>query len=51
MRRVGAETTFGRVIKMVEEAEANRAEVQRFADKFTGYYLPVVAGIALLTSL
>ena len=47
--RVGAETTFGRVIKMVEQAEANRAEVQRFADKFSGYYLPVVAGIALLT--
>jgi len=35
--RVGAETTFGRVIKMVEEAEANRAEVQRFADKFSGW--------------
>ncbi len=47
--RVGGETTFGRVIKMVEQAEANRAEVQRFADKFSGYYLPVVAGIALLT--
>ncbi|HEY3311528.1 MAG TPA: cation-translocating P-type ATPase [Anaerolineales bacterium] len=47
--RVGAETTFGRVIKMVEEAEANRAEVQRFADKFSAWYLPVVAGLALLT--
>jgi len=46
---VGVETMFGRVIKMVEQAEANRAEVQRFADKFSAYYLPVVAGIALLT--
>jgi Cu+-exporting ATPase len=49
--RVGPDTTFGRVVKMVEEAEANRAEVQRFADKFSAYFLPVVAGIAALTFL
>jgi P-type Cu+ transporter len=49
--RVGPDTTFGRVVKMVEEAEAHRSDVQRFADKFTGYYLPIVAGIALLTFL
>lgn len=47
--RVGADTTFGRVVKMVEEAEANRAGVQRFADKFSAYFLPVVATIAALT--
>jgi Cd2+/Zn2+-exporting ATPase/Cu+-exporting ATPase len=47
--RVGPDTTFGRVVKMVEEAEANRADVQRFADKFSGYYLPIVTGIAALT--
>ncbi len=49
--RVGAETTFGRVVRLVEEAEANRADVQRFADRFSGYYLPVVLGIAALTFL
>lgn len=49
--RVGNETTFGRVVKLVEEAEARRGDVQRFADRFSGYYLPVVAGIALLTLL
>jgi Cd2+/Zn2+-exporting ATPase/Cu+-exporting ATPase len=48
---VGADTTFGRVIKMVEEAEAQRADIQRVADKFSAYYLPVVAGIATLTFL
>ena len=47
--RVGADTTFGRVVKLVEEAEANRADVQRFADKFSAYYLPIVAGIGALT--
>jgi len=49
--RVGADTTFGRVVRLVEEAEANRADVQRFADKFSGYYLPIVIGIASLTFL
>ena len=49
--RVGADTTFGRVVRLVEEAEANRADVQRFADKFSAYYLPIVAGIAALTFL
>jgi len=48
---VGAETTFGHVIKMVEEAEAHRANVQQFADTFSTYYLPVVMGIAALTLL
>ncbi len=49
--RVGADTTFGRVIRMVEEAEAHRSEVQRLADRFSAYYLPIVAGIAALTFL
>ncbi len=49
--RVGADTTFGKAIKMVEDAEGQRADVQRLADKFSGYFLPVVAGIAALTFL
>ena len=48
---IGRDTAFGRVIKMVEEAESHRADVQRVADKFSAYYLPVVAGVALLTFL
>ena len=49
--RIGTDTTFGRVVKMVEEAEAHRADVQQLADKFSAWYLPVVAGIATLTFL
>jgi len=49
--RVGADTTFGKVIRLVEEAEANRADVQRLADRFSTYFLPVVAAIAALTFL
>lgn len=46
---VGRDSTFGQVIKLVEEAESKKGRVQQFADKFSGYYLPIVAGIALLT--
>jgi P-type Cu+ transporter len=49
--RVGEDSTFGRAIRLVEEAEAHRADVQRIADKFSTYYLPVVATIAALTFL
>lgn len=49
--RIGTDTTFGRVVKMVEEAEAHRADVQQLADKFSAWYLPVVAVIAALTFL
>jgi Cd2+/Zn2+-exporting ATPase/Cu+-exporting ATPase len=48
---IGAQSTFGRVIKMVEDAEMHRADVQQFADKFSAYYLPIVLGIAALTFL
>jgi Cu+-exporting ATPase len=48
---VGADTTFGKVIKLVEEAEAHRADVQRLADRFSSYFLLVVAALALLTFL
>jgi len=36
---------------MVEEAEAHRAPVQRIADRFSAYFLPAVASIALITFL
>jgi Cd2+/Zn2+-exporting ATPase/Cu+-exporting ATPase len=49
--QVGVDTTFGRVITMVEEAEAHRAPVQHIADRFSAYFLPVVATIALITFL
>lgn len=48
---VGTDTTFGKVIALVEEAEAHRADVQRIGDTFSASYLPVVAGIAILTFL
>lgn len=49
--RIGADSSYGRIIKLVEEAEAHRAGVQRLADRFSAIYLPIVAGIAALTYL
>jgi Cd2+/Zn2+-exporting ATPase/Cu+-exporting ATPase len=48
---IGPDSTYGRVIKLVEEAEAHRGNIQRLADKFSAYYLPVVLGVAVLTLL
>jgi P-type Cu+ transporter len=47
----GADSTYGRVVRQVEEAEANRADIQRTADHFSTYFLPIVLGIAALTFL
>ncbi|MFW6115881.1 MAG: heavy metal translocating P-type ATPase [Chloroflexota bacterium] len=49
VRRSGADSTLGRVIQLVEEAEANKAPVQRMADRFTAWYIPVVVAAATLT--
>jgi Cd2+/Zn2+-exporting ATPase/Cu+-exporting ATPase len=47
--RVGKDTTFGQILRLVEQADANKAPVQRFADRFTAYYIPVVIAVALAT--
>jgi len=49
--RVGADTTLGKIIRLVEEAESAKAPVQRFADRFTTYFLPMVIIAASLTYL
>jgi Cd2+/Zn2+-exporting ATPase/Cu+-exporting ATPase len=49
--RVGADTTFGRALRLVEEAEAHRSPVQLMADRFSGWFLPIVLTIAGLTLL
>ena len=46
---VGSDATFGRVIRLVENAEKHRAPVQRLADRFATWYLPVVVAIAAAT--
>ena len=47
----GDATTFGRVVQMVEAAESHRGDTERWADRFSAYYLPAVGGLAGLTYL
>jgi Cu+-exporting ATPase len=49
VNHAGSDTTYGKVIKLVEEAEGQRGNIQRLADKFSAYYLPVVILVAILT--
>jgi Cu+-exporting ATPase len=47
--RVGAETTFARMAKLVREAQATKAPVQKFADKVSSIFVPTVFIISAAT--
>ena len=47
--RVGAETTVARIARLVEQAQAGKARVQRLADRVSAVFVPVVIAVALLT--
>jgi len=46
--RVGADTALAQIIRLVEEAQASTAQIQRIADRVTGYFVPAIVGIAFL---
>ena len=46
---LGAETVLARIIRMVEDAQAVKAPIQRLVDKVSAYFVPSVLVIALLT--
>ena len=47
--KVGAETLLGRIVAMVAEAQRSRAPIQKLADVVSGYFVPIVIGIAAVT--
>ncbi|HHU12809.1 MAG TPA: heavy metal translocating P-type ATPase [Clostridiaceae bacterium] len=46
--RVGEDTTFGRIIELVEEAQDSKSEAERFIDRFAKYYTPAVLLLAII---
>ena len=46
--KVGKDTTLNQIIRLVEEAQASKAPVQRLADEVSAVFVPVVVGIALI---
>jgi len=49
--RVGEDTTFGRIIELVEEAQDSKSEAERFIDRFAKYYTPAVLVLAFIVWL
>jgi Cu+-exporting ATPase len=48
--KVGADTALARIIKLVEDAQGSKAPIARMADIVSGYFVPVVFGIALASA-
>jgi Cd2+/Zn2+-exporting ATPase/Cu+-exporting ATPase len=51
VERLGRDTTFGKIIQAVEQAEKSRAPIQRIADRLAGYLVYFALGAAVLTFL
>ena len=49
--RVGEDTTFGKIIELVEEAQDSKSEAERFIDKFSKYYTPAVLVLSFIVWL
>ncbi|NLV63073.1 MAG: heavy metal translocating P-type ATPase [Clostridiaceae bacterium] len=49
--RVGEDTTFGKIIELVEEAQDSKSKAERFIDRFSKYYTPAVLVLGIIVWL
>ena len=49
--KVGDDTTFSQIIRLVEDASSSKAPIAKIADKIAGVFVPIVMGIALITAI
>ena len=49
--RVGDDTTFSQIIRLVEDASASKAPIAKIADRIAGVFVPIVMTIALITAI
>lgn len=49
--RVGSETALAQIVRMVEQAQGDKAPIQRLADAVSNWFVPAVVAISLLTFL
>ncbi len=50
-QKVGSDTLLARIVQMVAQAQRSRAPIQRMADQVSGWFVPIVIGVALLAAL
>lgn len=49
--KVGKDTALSQIIKLVEDAQGSKAPIAKMADVISGYFVPIVIGIAILSGL
>src|SRR5690625_7794488 len=49
--KVGKDTALSQIIKLVEDAQGSKAPIAKLADIISGYFVPIVIGIAIISGL
>ncbi len=48
-QKIGKDTVLAKIIKLIRDAQSSKAPIARLADEVSGYFVPIVIGIAVLT--